>query len=191
MIKTNKNMKRAMESVTKNANPGDLVYIHYSGHGARAKTVMPELKGERGYDEVWVPTDICIGGGYLRDIEIAVLLLNMVKSKLVVTITLDCCSAGSGIYGGKSTEILYDMLHQLPTLSNPPNHCGNISMHSLSRTPGYELFAACCRRGLASESLCPDNIGEWHGRLSYWLLETLKSSHGKITHGMLHQAVCD
>jgi len=205
---TYQNIKRVIESITKKASPGDLVYIHYSGHGARAKTIMPEFKGQRGYDEVLVPTDICIGGRYLRDIEIAGLLSNMVKSKLIVTVTLDCCHAGSGNRGSESTcrgtrkvdstvlpsdklsDLPYDIL-QLPTLSDSPDLREIIGMHSLSETQGYEFFAACRQGEKACESLYPDDAGEWHGKFTYWLLETLKSSRGKMTHGMLHQVVRD
>ncbi|KAF8538860.1 hypothetical protein BDD12DRAFT_840666 [Trichophaea hybrida] len=85
--------------VTTEARPGDVVYIHYSGHGAQARTVYPELKGPNSVDEALVPCDIHCGGRYLRDFELAELLDIMVQKGLVVTIVLDSCHSGSASRG--------------------------------------------------------------------------------------------
>jgi len=68
---TYENMVRAFRTVTEIAQKGDLVYIHYSGHGGRTRpTKLPELKGENGYDEALVPMDIGLPTSrYLRDVE--------------------------------------------------------------------------------------------------------------------------
>ena len=66
-------MVNAFKKVTDMAQPGDQVYIHYSGHGGRATTAYPELKGDDGLDETLVPLDIGNSEArYLRDIELAV-----------------------------------------------------------------------------------------------------------------------
>src|SRR5207249_716147 len=36
------NMVRALKRLTQQAQPGDQVYIHYSGHGGRVPTILPE-----------------------------------------------------------------------------------------------------------------------------------------------------
>ena len=87
---TYENMKDVFKSVTDNGQPGDEVYIHYSGHGGRAGTAYPKLKGENGFDETLVPLDIGNSEArYLRDIELAHILKIMVDKGLVVTIVLD------------------------------------------------------------------------------------------------------
>ena len=82
------------------APSGSLVYIHYSGHGGRAKTLFPQVKGEDGVDEGLVPTDIGTPHGqYVRDLEIAEILQNFESKGLVVTLVLDCCHSGGATRG--------------------------------------------------------------------------------------------
>jgi uncharacterized caspase-like protein len=76
---TYENIVRAFKEIAETAQPGELVYIHYSGHGGRATTVYPNLKkgiGEQ-YDESIVPMDIgdTQEGRYLRDVEMTTLLI--------------------------------------------------------------------------------------------------------------------
>ena len=88
---TKKNIKQAFDDITIAAQKGDLVYIHYSGHGGRAKTCFAELKGANGLDEGLVPTDIgSSSGNYLRDLEIAYLLQTMGSG-------LESCVEATGI----------------------------------------------------------------------------------------------
>ncbi|KAF3928094.1 hypothetical protein AA313_de0203077 [Arthrobotrys entomopaga] len=93
-------------------NKGDLVYVHYSGHGARTTTVYSEWKGSSGSrtstayhtrpdkeDDTLVPCDILYGGRFIRDVEISILLNAMIEQELVVTITLDSCHSGGADRG--------------------------------------------------------------------------------------------
>jgi hypothetical protein len=107
------NMKEAFKRVTDIAQQGDEVYIHYSGHGGRATTAYPELKGENGLDETLVPLDIGSSEArYLRDIELAHILKTMVDKGLVVTIVLDSCHSGGAtraLLDDKGPEIMKDV----------------------------------------------------------------------------------
>ncbi|KAK6345905.1 hypothetical protein TWF730_010248 [Orbilia blumenaviensis] len=87
------NIVEAFERVIRDAHEDDIIYIHYSGHGAQVKTIFSDLK-DNGLDEVLVPMDISCGGRYLRDVELAGLLEKMVAKKLVVTLILDSCHSG-------------------------------------------------------------------------------------------------
>lgn len=53
-LPTYKNMVAKFKEVADTAQKGNLVYIHYSGHGGRAKTHFPKLKGNLGVDETLV-----------------------------------------------------------------------------------------------------------------------------------------
>jgi len=99
------NMKDVFKKVTDISQSGDEVYIHYSGHGGRATTAYPELKGQNGVDETLVPLDIGNSEArYLRDIELAYILKFMKDKGLVVTVVLDSCHSG-GATRGRMDEI--------------------------------------------------------------------------------------
>jgi hypothetical protein len=103
---TYENIVSAFKQLTNNGNGGDQVYIHYSGHGGRAKTIYPELKKHTGggLDEALVPTDI--GNSekrYVRDVELAYLLKSMVDKGLIVTIVLDSCHSGGATRAASGT----------------------------------------------------------------------------------------
>ncbi|KAK6360407.1 hypothetical protein TWF730_006549 [Orbilia blumenaviensis] len=128
---TYKNIVDSLHNIAKSArehgsglpkrSKGDLVYIHYSGHGARVTTVYPTLKNfpdepdsrnSTAYhthpdkeDDALVPCDILDGGRFLRDVEIAILLSAIVKEGLLPTVVLDCChSGGTNRHKYSSTE---------------------------------------------------------------------------------------
>lgn len=87
---THGNIIEALESTTDAGAPGDLVYIHHSGHGGVSKTNYPSLKGRRRMDGFLVPQDYQCGGDFLRDIELDYFLRKMVRKGLAVTAVLDC-----------------------------------------------------------------------------------------------------
>ncbi|MEG4110176.1 caspase family protein [Microcoleus sp. S13_C5] len=99
-LPTRQNMIDSFRKLGEMAAEGAQVYIHYSGHGGRAKTVFTSIKGEDEIDEGLVPTDIGTSEGqYLRDLELATLLKELVDKKLTVTVVLDCCHSGGNTRG--------------------------------------------------------------------------------------------
>ena len=99
-LPTRNNIIAAFRQLGEIAPAGSQVYIHYSGHGGRAKTVFPEIKEVDGIDEGLVPTDIgTTEGQYLRDLDLAQLLKELVAKDLTVTAMLDCCHSGGATRG--------------------------------------------------------------------------------------------
>lgn len=94
---THKNIVDAFGKLESISQPGDQIYIHYSGHGGRAATTpeFADVKGPNGVDEVLVPMDLGTSeGNYLRDTELCFLLKRLVDRERLVTIVLDSCHAG-------------------------------------------------------------------------------------------------
>lgn len=99
---TKKAIVRAFRNLSSECSAGDIVYIHFSGHGQR----MTDTHGdeEDGWDEAWIPYDAFLAYGpsdkgekHLSDDEIAALLADIRKKitdrgELVVVV--DACHSG-------------------------------------------------------------------------------------------------
>lgn len=99
-LPTRANIASAFQTLARSAQPGDFIYIHYSGHGSRLSTAFGDLKGEN------VPFDECLvlarSDGkldHLRDVEIAFLLKQIADKGATVTFVLDCCHSGGATRG--------------------------------------------------------------------------------------------
>nr|XP_048319613.1 metacaspase-4-like [Ziziphus jujuba var. spinosa] len=93
----------ALTRLVQSAEPGDILFIHYSGHGSRFPLEIGE-DDETGYDECLVPCDMnFIFDDDLRDI------VDQVPEGCSITIVSDSCHSG-GLIGrakeqiGESTE---------------------------------------------------------------------------------------
>ncbi|KAJ9483612.1 hypothetical protein VN97_g9787 [Penicillium thymicola] len=191
------NMVDALK-VPEGAKKGDFVYIHFSGHGARATTVFPELKdgGADAVDEALVPSDITRGGNYLRDLEMGFLLQAMVDTGLVVTVVLDCCHSGGAIRGDDDPELgetrgILNIYKSDPKLDLPRTidsivHFGR--QPSWMQAPqGFVVLAACQELETAKETTDKDYT---HGILTYWLLKILRNSLVDISSQALYERIC-
>lgn len=188
------------------ATPGAQVYIHYSGHGGRAKTVFEDIKGAAEKDEGLVPTDIGNSAGqYLRDLELAHLLEDLSDSDkdLTVTIVLDCCHSGGGTRG----DVAIRGLSAVDDKPLSPNHQWVASPEDLQKT--WDRLQGANSRGLTAGGL-PDSEkyvvlagcrehelsyefafepGERSGVLTYWLLDTLRRPNPGLTYKDVYDRV--
>lgn len=106
---TVENIKRVFKEVENGVVAGDLVYIHYIGHGTRedyrpADPTKPSIM----YRHSLVPTDINRNSEYLPGTDIEEALRKIVGRNTFVTVVLDCCYSGQ-MAGGNfltSTYIL-------------------------------------------------------------------------------------
>ncbi len=212
-LPTYANIINCFDEITEQARAGDLVYIHYSGHGGRAKSIYPRNIKSNGIDEALVPTDIGSkeDGQYIRDLELAVLLKRMVDKGLVVTVVLDSCHSGGSTRGGKAKVrgLRKDVVDQTPrlreSLVNPtPEELeavapswrnlkhksrGGIAVATMiPEAKGYVLLAACRPSELAYEDAFDDSW-ESNGALTYWLLDTLSQPSPGITYKMIHDRI--
>lgn len=207
---TYENIINTFLHITQQANSGDSVYIHYSDHGARAKTIFSQLKRPKGQldlDEVLVPYDINTPGGrYMRDVEIGALMKGMVDKQLIVIMVIDAChSAGAtrrsaptlirGLSGVDINVLDSDTSVLLPSQLESILSSGSLAISRgakrlnswLIEPHGYTLLAACRSHEEAAE--CQFN-GNWHGVFTYFLIDSLNLGWHAYTYEMIHNRVC-
>jgi Caspase domain len=194
------NIVNTFNQITEKAQTGEQVYIHYAGHGGRATSIYPELKGEGQNDEGLVPMDIGEPAGrYLRDVELATLLKRMTDKGLVVTVVLDSCHSGGATRGDceirgsnvadtatRSPESLVasreELLQNWRTMTEGGNQTSWVP-----ESRDYVLLAACRPTEFAFEYAV--NGKDRHGALTYWMIDTLNTVPGTLSYKTLHDRI--
>ncbi|KAK1856146.1 hypothetical protein CCHR01_01211 [Colletotrichum chrysophilum] len=108
---TFENIKRAIEEIGNKVTKGDLVYIHYSGHGILRRQ-LGTLENPGGGDAVTgtalALTDVMAGGAYLTGYQLGVWVRKLVQFRKVrVCLVLDSCFSGSGFRANRQPN--FDM----------------------------------------------------------------------------------
>ena len=97
----------AFRKMAASCKQGDVVYVHYSGHGQQMTDVHNDEKD--GLDECWIPYDACRkasatyhGERHLTDDELNV-YLNAIRNKIgakgKLLVVIDACHSGDGTRG--------------------------------------------------------------------------------------------
>ena len=97
----------AFKRMVASCKQGDVVYVHYSGHGQQMTDVHNDEKD--GLDECWIPYDACWkasanyhGEKHLTDDELNV-YLNAIRNKIgakgKLLVVIDACHSGDGTRG--------------------------------------------------------------------------------------------
>ena len=86
---TRSNIITELTKLLCDANPGDLLYFHYSGHGSN----IPDVSGDElnGFDDVIFPIDMKL----ISDDELKKLINEKLKKDVTLVTFFDCCSSGS------------------------------------------------------------------------------------------------
>ncbi|OJJ69546.1 hypothetical protein ASPBRDRAFT_45887 [Aspergillus brasiliensis CBS 101740] len=195
------NILNCLEAIISASRPGDLVYIHYSGHGARLKTPTCLDYGHKNTGDVAliVLGESAIGNAEFQGFALANYLKRMVTKGLLVTLVLDCCFSGH-VYRqdedqlNRSIRTLNDLSELDQPSSSHTRSCGgaNDTFRDAQLLPrwlidpeGYIIITACGPHETAQEVVLS---GRKHGILSYHLhqaLTTLKRYRAQITHQSL------
>jgi Caspase domain len=194
-LPTRGNMIAAFRKLGEMTPAGSQVYIHYSGHGGRAKTVFPGIKEQDGIDEGLVPTDIgTTEGQYLRDLDLAQLLKELVAKDLTVTVMLDCCHSGGATRGDveiRGMNVVDDkpllpgqeIIVPLETQKSwKEEGTRGLKAEGLPASEDYVVVAACRQNEYAYEYAFNRETGERNGALTYWLLDTLRQKNAGQTY---------
>jgi len=114
---TRDNILSAYEWVVRESLPGDVVYLHYSGHGGKLRD--DDNDEADGYDETLIPLDYQ-SAGQIRDDDLLRRLVIPMAEGVFVTSVMDCCHSGT-------------------VLDLPYNFRGDGSQESMQETDGFDF----------------------------------------------------
>lgn len=199
-------MREAFRWLVREADEGDVVVFHYSGHGHRMTNDNPDEDEETdGYDELLVPYgahdefyDGYDGSLHIRDDEVGELLARL-RQKVGpagnVTFFLDACHSGTATRGGEELAAR----GSAEPLGPPRGGVGDLSdigtgmdMGSTTGTRGggddelapFAVFSAASQRQVAYETYDVDGKTRV-GSLSYALARTLAKAAPGTTYRAL------
>lgn len=123
---------KAMKVLAANSNSGDIIYIHFSGHGQLMSDIDgdedPNVFGEK-WDESWVPYDASFrpdtydrGEHHLCDDEVG-LLLSSIRKKIgekgELLVVIDACHSGDATREQEDVDGYYETVGDTITYANP------------------------------------------------------------------------
>ncbi|CAN9392823.1 unnamed protein product [Alternaria alternata] len=198
---TYKNIVEALENLARISAAKDMVYIHFSGHGACATTVFNSLRQDREHiDHCLVPCDIKQGGKYLRDLQLGAILQDIVEKGAVLTVVLDSCFSGGAVRGGCDDEDVEGVrgvrnTYQSNQDIDRPENMDRVQYWAnkatwLESPSGFVTLAACLDYQKAKEFSCRTESGTYgHGHLSYWLLDTIRNTPTRLPSRAIYDRV--
>lgn len=89
---TKRNIEDAFSRICQYSQAGDVVWVHYSGHGGRVRDVSGDE--EDGYDSTLIPVDFKKSGQIIDD-DILKMLVKPMRKGVNCTILVDACHSGT------------------------------------------------------------------------------------------------
>ncbi|KAK9418572.1 putative Peptidase C14 caspase domain-containing protein [Seiridium unicorne] len=183
-LANHKNVVEKLEDIASRAPAGSLIYIHFSAHGTAIEPSSKFSDGSTGdLALVLLEGDNGLNVRYLRGVELAFQLRNMVDNGLRVTLVLDCCTSGSVLRDRSDPSVRYLPYNPRVDIAYPPipgknlglqdiavqpiNRSGSMRPNWLVNPDGYTILTAC---GPTEEAKEIEVASQYHGALSYFLL---------------------
>jgi len=91
---TRANITMQLRWLVQDVQPGDVLFFHFSGHGAQEED--PHGYEEDGMNETIVPVDFK-SAGQMTDDEISEILVRHLPEGVRLTAVMDCCHSGTGL----------------------------------------------------------------------------------------------
>ncbi|MDH4304862.1 MAG: caspase family protein [Nitrospira sp.] len=195
---TKKAMQAAIQKLIKSGKKGDTLLLHYSGHGSN----VPDDNGDEAdrRDEILCPTDLdwkdTLRDDWLRT------TFNKLRAGVNLTVIMDCCHSGTITRAitppdaPRRERFLPCPLDLMATESGRKLR-GAVRRHLKSASGArsrksdivhadiQEMLITGCRSTQTSADA--DIGGVYNGALTYYLVESIKEAHGKLTYRELHQ----
>ena len=195
---TKKAMERAIKKLIASGKKGDVLLLHYSGHGSN----VPDDNGDEAdhRDEILCPSDLDwkdpFRDDWLRK------TLGKLRSGVSLTVIMDCCHSGTitrvmnPLDFPRRQRFLPCPLDLMATesgrklrgtirgqLSKVPR--GRKRKNDVVQADIQELLITGCRD---TQTSADAHIGgSYNGALTYYLVESIKEAEGKLTYRELHQ----
>lgn len=184
---TKSEIERRLGWLTTGAEPGDLLIMHFSGHGAQIRDRGEQDELSDDLDELICPFDMDWDGAFITDDELRRHLV--VPPGVALEVVLDCCHSGEGqVTVGAAA----------PASSNVPGRKARFLMPPvdiLSRHEGEALRATrrLFRSRPASDLVLWSGCAEFqtaadaqiggtdNGAFTFFLCQHLRESQGRIT----------
>jgi hypothetical protein len=189
-------MQSAIKALVSSGKAGDVLYLHYSGHGSN----VPDKNGDEAdhRDEILCPSDLDwkdpLTDDWLRT------AFNKLKARVNLTVVMDCCHSGTN-----TRAILPPDAPIVPRyLPNPWDLMAEESRRTLRGSfPGSAARAARKRSDIveadigetliagcrSTQTSADAYIGRtYNGALTYSLVAAVQAARGKLTNRELHAA---
>lgn len=155
---------------------GDIVLLHYSGHGSR----MPDVSGDEidGFDETLVPHDARTRGVFdISDDELNALLEEIGEKTDNVTVVFDSCNSGSVTRGAVARSIPADKR------TPPDTDVRSVDLDGAAIRPlsaNYVLISGARYDEFANETIFG---GKTYGAMTYHFANALMTAGPSLTYG--------
>ena len=186
---TRANIIQAIQShLIEKANPGDVVLLHYSGHGSQ---MLDHPGGDEidGYDETIVPHDSRTEGVFdISDDEINGLLQKLTERTKNVTFILDSCHSGAAARAGNAVRMVEPDDRQPPAAEDfaISTRAGEGDADIRLNGADYVLISGCLATELSNET---DFNNRRHGAMTWFLAEALQAAKPDATYRSVMDSV--
>ena len=188
-------IESGIEGLVGSARPGDVLYLHYSGHGSNVADTNHDE--DDGRDEILCPTDLDwntpLTDDWLRT------TFDRLDPGASLTVVMDCCHSGTNtrapVAPGSVPPILQRFLPNPDDLDRGGGHTGRLA-RSRRRTDAadvhdveiVETLLSGCRDDQTSADASIG--GSFNGALTYYLVRALRQDPA-ATYRRIHQRTLD
>ncbi|MEX5215984.1 MAG: caspase family protein [Nitrospiraceae bacterium] len=191
-------MEKAIGKLISGAKKGDVLLLHYSGHGSNSPDDNGDEADKR--DEILCPTDLDwkdpFRDDWLRK------TFNKLRAGVALTVIMDCCHSGTNTRAIQPPDAPIKERY----LPNPLDLLATESGRKLRGAVKGELRSSS-RAARKKSDVVHANIGEllitgcrdtqtsadafingtYNGALTYYLVESIKEANGKLSYRELHK----
>lgn len=192
---TTQNILERLEWLVDGAQPGDVLYFHYSGHGCQIPHMnYHSMEEPDGLDECIVPIDMDWRTKIIKDDDFK-RIFDKVPNGVNLTVTLDCCHSGDGlrdflppielrddILGPTRTRAIVapvDIMNRAYGLELQPKP-RSAQLKDIQEQSG--LLISGCRSYQTSADAWIQQANKFYGALTYTMVQILKQSNFNMSY---------